>query len=94
MNNKGFAISGVIYSMIVLFLMLMLLILIMLSSRKVIIDKQKTDALNEINGTEEEVGLYKESILRKDLLYTKISIAIFYIFIILIFHQYTLLIFL
>lgn len=63
MNNKGFAISGVIYSMIVLFLMLMLLILIMLSSRKVIIDKQKTDALNEINGTEGEVGLYKESIL-------------------------------
>ena len=28
MNNKGFAISGVIYSMIVLFLMLMLLIFI------------------------------------------------------------------
>lgn len=62
-NNKGFAISGIIYSMIILFLMLMLLILMMLSSRKVILDKQKTNALNDINGTEEQLALYKEAIL-------------------------------
>ncbi len=62
-NNKGFAITSIIYSMIILFLMLMLLILILLSSRKVILDKQKTDALNKINGTEEQAKLYKEAIL-------------------------------
>lgn len=62
-KNQGFAISGIIYSMIILFLMLMLLILIMLSSRKVILDKQKTNALNDINGTEEQLALYKEAIL-------------------------------
>ena len=35
----------------------------MFSSRKVILDKQKTDALNKINGTQEELNLYKESLL-------------------------------
>lgn len=62
-NNKGFAITSIVYAMIILFLMLMLLMLMMFSSRKVILDKQKTDALNKINGTQEEVGLYKETIL-------------------------------
>ena len=51
-NNKGFAISTIIYSMVILFLMLMLLILLMLSTRKVILDKQKTGIINSINGTE------------------------------------------
>ena len=44
-NNKGFAITSIVYAMIILFLMLMLLMLMMFSSRKVILDKQKTDAL-------------------------------------------------
>lgn len=62
-NNKGFAISTIIYSMVILFLMLMLLILLMLSTRKVILDKQKTGIINSINGTEEDAKLYKETLL-------------------------------
>lgn len=62
LNNKGFAITAVIYSMIVLFLMMLLLILIMLSSRKIILDKQKTEALNNINGDSEQT-IYKETLL-------------------------------
>ena len=59
-NNKGFAISTIIYSMVILFLML---ILLMLSTRKVILDKQKTGIINSINGTEEDAKLYKETLL-------------------------------
>ena len=62
-NNKGFALSTIIYSMVILFLMLMLLILLMLSTRKVILDKQKTGIINSINGTEEDAKLYKETLL-------------------------------
>lgn len=50
MNNKGFAVSGILYSILVLFLMLLLLILGNFHSRKVAFDKQKSSVLNKLQG--------------------------------------------
>lgn len=50
MNNKGFAISGILYSILVLFLMLLLLILGNFQSRKVTFDKQKDVVLGRLEG--------------------------------------------
>lgn len=63
LNNKGFAISGILYSFIVLFLMMLLLILMNLSSKKVVLDRQKADVLNEINDIQDETLVYKELLL-------------------------------
>lgn len=49
MNNKGFAISGIMYATLVIFLILLLGILGTLGSRKVILDKTKKDILNKLN---------------------------------------------
>ena len=54
LNNKGFAISGIIYSILILFLLLIFSILAILGSRKLIIDKFKLDVLNKIYGNELE----------------------------------------
>ena len=48
-NNKGFAISSVVYAMLVLFLGLILLILGNLASRKAMFDKEKKDILSRFN---------------------------------------------
>lgn len=63
LNNKGFAISGILYSFIVLFLLMLLLILMNLTSKKMVLDKQKTDVLNEINSEEEASTMYRELLL-------------------------------
>ena len=49
MNKKGFAVSGIIYSILILFLILIFSILSILGSRKLILDKLKNDVMNEIN---------------------------------------------
>ena len=49
LNNKGFALTSIIYMLIVLFLMIMLLILANLAQRKVVLDKIKNDVKNELN---------------------------------------------
>ncbi len=49
MNNKGFAVSGIIYSILILFLILIFGILSILGGRKVILDKLKNDVANELN---------------------------------------------
>lgn len=49
LNNKGFAISGILYSIMVLFLMLLLSILGILGSRKATLDKSKKDVLESLN---------------------------------------------
>ena len=49
LNNKGFAIASILYSIMVLFLMLMLSILGMLGSRKATLDKNKKDIVGELN---------------------------------------------
>ena len=47
LNNKGFALTSIIYMLIVLFLMIMLLILANLAQRKVVLDKIKNDVKNK-----------------------------------------------
>lgn len=49
MNNKGFAISGIVYSILILFLILIFSILAILGSRKLIIDKLKSDVMSNLN---------------------------------------------
>ncbi len=49
LNNKGFAIASILYSIMVLFLLLLLSILGILGNRKAILDKNKKDILEELN---------------------------------------------
>lgn len=49
LNNNGFAITSILYSIMVLFLMLLLSILGILGSRKAILDKNKKDILENLN---------------------------------------------
>ncbi len=49
LNNKGFAISGIIYSILLLFLIILSGLLTMMSSRKIVLDKIKNDILIELN---------------------------------------------
>lgn len=46
-HNKGFAITSIIYSMLILFLTLVVLIIGNLASRKTVFDKQKNDILEK-----------------------------------------------
>lgn len=54
-NNKGFAISSIVYAMLILFLGLILLILANLASRKAIFDKEKKEITSRFNGYEQNV---------------------------------------
>ena len=54
-NNKGFAISSVVYAMLILFLGLILLILGNLASRKAMFDKEKNEILSKFNGYDQSV---------------------------------------
>ena len=49
LNNKGFALTSIIYMLIVLFLMILLLILANLAQRKVVLDKIKNDVKINLN---------------------------------------------
>ena len=49
LNNKGFALTSIIYMLIVLFLMVMLLILANLAQRKVVLDKIKSEVKENLN---------------------------------------------
>ena len=49
MNKKGFAISGMIYAILVLFLIMVFSILSILGSRKLTFDKLKKDVLTDLN---------------------------------------------
>lgn len=50
LNKNGFAISSIIYSILILFLLLIFGILSILGSRKLIFDKMKNDVMNKLNG--------------------------------------------
>ncbi|MGE5456470.1 MAG: hypothetical protein ACM3O4_05160 [Ignavibacteriales bacterium] len=52
LNNKGFAISGILYATLILFLILMLGTLSILASDKFLLDKTKNDLVNELNNEE------------------------------------------
>lgn len=47
MNNKGFAVSGIIYGLLVLFIVLLIALLSMFSSRKKVLDQLKDKVLNQ-----------------------------------------------
>lgn len=49
LDNKGFALTSIIYMLIVLFLMILLLVLSNLASRKVVLDKLKYDVKTKLN---------------------------------------------
>ena len=57
MNKKGFAVSGVVYSVLILFLILIFGVIGILSSRKIVLDKMKNSVISELNG-EELVNIY------------------------------------
>ena len=48
LNNRGFAVTSIIYSMLVLFLALLLLITSNLANRKVLFDKEKNEILDKL----------------------------------------------
>lgn len=49
MDNKGFAITGIVYSALLLFLVLLAGILSMMATRKVILDKIKKEIEYNLN---------------------------------------------
>lgn len=53
MNNKGFAISSILYTMLLLFVIMLAGILSMMSSRKILLDKTKKDVLYNIENKKE-----------------------------------------
>ena len=62
MNNKGFAITGVLYSILVLFIVITTLLIFNLQNKKIILDKLKKDTLDNVENistTEEEVCEYE-----------------------------------
>lgn len=50
MNNKGFAISGILYSILVLFLVIIALFLFNMQGKKYILDTLKNDTMDSIDG--------------------------------------------
>ena len=67
MNKKGFAVSGMIYAILVLFLILVFSILSILGSRKLTFDKLKKDVLTHLNNDFVNIGanapeLYKNMV--------------------------------
>lgn len=56
LNNKGFAISGILYAVMILFLTLVVALLAMISNRKVALDKYKKEVKGELNDKAETYG--------------------------------------
>jgi len=53
MNNKGFAVSGIIYGILVLFIILLITLLSMFNSRKTVLDNLKEKVLNQVGSNVE-----------------------------------------
>ena len=56
LNNKGFAISGILYAVMILFLTLVVALVAMISNRKLALDKYKKNVKNELNSAAETYG--------------------------------------
>lgn len=67
-NNHGFAISGVVYSILVLFVFFLAAILTVLASRKTVLDKGKKEALEKINGQNETITYTENDYVRNGLI--------------------------
>ncbi len=63
MNNKGFAVSGIIYSILILFLLLIFSIISIMGARKMVLDKLKNDVMNELNDVVESEIVQGESLI-------------------------------
>lgn len=57
LNNKGFAITSIIYSMLLLFIILMTLIILTLGRKKVLLDKSKNETLEFLGGISDNTNL-------------------------------------
>ena len=51
MNQKGFAVAGIIYTLLVIFIVLIVSLLAMFNSRKNVLDELKNKVLNNLNNT-------------------------------------------
>jgi len=61
MNKKGFAISGIIYSILVLFFILLFCILSLLGTRKLTLDKIKNTVIGKLESTQLEEKEYRDT---------------------------------
>lgn len=74
MNNKGFAVSGIIYGLLVLFIILLIALLAMFNSRKAILDELKNKVLYQV-GSNTEIN---EFICNKETCEYKIALKGYY----------------
>lgn len=49
MNNKGFAVSGILYTILLIFLSLIVMLLFDLQNKKNLLDEMKNETLNKID---------------------------------------------
>ncbi len=59
MNNKGFAITGFIYTIFILFIIVMIAILNMFNARKNILDRLKSEVIQDVNSKIETASIQK-----------------------------------
>ena len=59
LNNKGFAVSGIIYALMFLFIILAFATLGLLGSRKIVLDKYKLEAMKNIEGNADIINVSK-----------------------------------
>ena len=71
LDNKGFAISGILYAVMILFLTIVVALLAMISNRKVALDKHKKDIKTELNEAAEAYGARIQ--IAPDTTYVRIS---------------------
>lgn len=57
MSNKGFAVTGIIYTLMVIFIILIITLLAMFNDRKSLLDELKERVLNEVNTYEEALTM-------------------------------------
>lgn len=57
MKKNGFAITSIIYAILILFLILVFGLLALLGSRKLVLDKMKNEVMDKLNGDKAEEGL-------------------------------------
>ena len=71
LNNKGFAITGILYAVMVLFLTLVVSLLAMVSNRKLALDKYKKSVKNNLNEYEETYGARVQ--IAPDTIYVRVN---------------------
>lgn len=66
LNNRGFAVAGIIYSLLVLFLIIIMLVLGILSNRKIQLNSLKNKALEQVNNDSQNDNSYFEYVLNRN----------------------------